>query len=409
MHIFSRFYAAEVLLALEYLHMLGIVYRDLKPENVLVRDDGHIMLTDFDLSFKCDVQPKLMKCPLSSSSSSSGRFNLLRSFSVSSSMSSTSTRSQTQQESSVNCMLPSACVIHPFLSCLPLANISSKAQQAQKKHQKHPLSMFFMKQSAKMRPKAEDVGDEVHVQTLNSKCEAESDAKHAKNQGADTIAYEESKNIESLRTPEAIGITNKTIKEDAESFNNKEGEAPRAVNALDEDSLCLELVAEPTQARSMSFVGTHEYLSPEMIAGQGHGNAVDWWTFGIFLFELIYGRTPFKGACNEQTLLNIIKQELRFPEWGHVHVGEHAKSLIEGLLVKDPRQRLGSLKGAAEIKQHPFFRGVNWALIRSTQPPEVPKMKRTSSYRHHQQHHHHHHHHDVSRVASKPFPHFDYF
>ncbi|VAI47630.1 unnamed protein product [Triticum turgidum subsp. durum] len=48
----ARFYAAEVLLALEYLHMLGVVYRDLKPENVLVRDDGHIMLSDFDLSLQ---------------------------------------------------------------------------------------------------------------------------------------------------------------------------------------------------------------------------------------------------------------------------------------------------------------------------------------------------------------------
>ena len=56
-----RFYVAEVLLALEYLHMLGIVYRDLKPENVLVRDDGHIMLSDFDLSLRCAVSPTLVK------------------------------------------------------------------------------------------------------------------------------------------------------------------------------------------------------------------------------------------------------------------------------------------------------------------------------------------------------------
>lgn len=56
----ARFYAAEILLALEYLHMLGIVYRDLKPENVLVREDGHIMLSDFDLSLCCTFSPTLM-------------------------------------------------------------------------------------------------------------------------------------------------------------------------------------------------------------------------------------------------------------------------------------------------------------------------------------------------------------
>uniref|UniRef100_A0A453KII2 non-specific serine/threonine protein kinase n=2 Tax=Aegilops tauschii subsp. strangulata TaxID=200361 RepID=A0A453KII2_AEGTS len=57
----AKFYVAEVLLALEYLHMLGIIYRDLKPENVLVREDGHIMLSDFDLSLRCDVSPTLLK------------------------------------------------------------------------------------------------------------------------------------------------------------------------------------------------------------------------------------------------------------------------------------------------------------------------------------------------------------
>ncbi|KOM27189.1 hypothetical protein LR48_Vigan404s004000 [Vigna angularis] len=49
------------------------------------------------------------------------------------------------------------------------------------------------------------------------------------------------------------------------------------------------LIAEPTNARSMSFVGTHEYLAPEIIKGEGHGSVVDWWTFGIFLYELLFG------------------------------------------------------------------------------------------------------------------------
>ena len=46
-----------------------------------------------------------------------------------------------------------------------------------------------------------------------------------------------------------------------------------------------ELIAEPTGARSVSFVGTHEYLAPEIIKGEGHGSAVDWWTFGVFLYD----------------------------------------------------------------------------------------------------------------------------
>ncbi|KAK1581365.1 hypothetical protein Q3G72_005432 [Acer saccharum] len=77
-----------------------------------------------------------------------------------------------------------------------------------------------------------------------------------------------------------------------------------------------ELIAEPTNARSMSFVafvGTHEYLAPEIIKGEGHGSAVDWWNFRIFLHELLFSKTPFKGSENRATLFNVAGQPLRFP------------------------------------------------------------------------------------------------
>jgi len=131
------------------------------------------------------------------------------------------------------------------------------------------------------------------------------------------------------------------------------------------------LIAEPTNARSMSFVGTHEYLAPEIIRGDGHGSAVDWWTFGIFLYELLHGKTPFKGNGNRETLFNVVGQPLKFPEGSPASFA--AKDLIRGLLVKDPQKRLGCKRGATEIKQHPFFESVNWALIRSSLPPEIPK------------------------------------
>ncbi|KAG0452252.1 hypothetical protein HPP92_025801 [Vanilla planifolia] len=69
-------------------------------------------------------------------------------------------------------------------------------------------------------------------------------------------------------------------------------------------------------------------------------------------------------------MTNVICQSLEFPEMPVVSTS--ARDLIKGLLVKEPEHRLGSAKGAAEIKHHPFFGGVNWALIRCTEPPEVP-------------------------------------
>ncbi|KAF7137927.1 hypothetical protein RHSIM_Rhsim07G0035900 [Rhododendron simsii] len=250
----ARFYAAEVLLALEYLHMLGVVYRDLKPENVLVRDDGHIMLSDFDLSLRCAVSPTLIK---------TSSFN--------SKLSKTSSGSFCIQPT---CIEPTSVCIQP--ACFLPRLFPQKTK----------------KKTLKLRP---------------------------------------------------------------------EPGPP----------LLPELVAEPTAARSMSFVGTHEYLAPEIIKGEGHGSAVDWWTFGIFLHELLYGKTPFKGSGNRATLFNVVGQQLKFPESPATSYA--SRDLIRGLLVKEPQQRLGVKRGATEIKQHPFFEGVNWALIRCSTPPEIPR------------------------------------
>jgi serine/threonine protein kinase len=146
----------------------------------------------------------------------------------------------------------------------------------------------------------------------------------------------------------------------------------------DSDGSLLELMAEPANVKSMSFVGTHEYLAPEIIRNEGHGSAVDWWTFGIFIYELLHGATPFKGQGNKETLYNVIRQPLRFPEYSQV--SSTAKDLIKGLLVKEPQKRIAYKRGATEIKQHPFFEGVNWALIRGETPPHLPEPVDFSCY-----------------------------
>ncbi|XP_042398230.1 phototropin-1A-like [Zingiber officinale] len=200
-----RFYAAEVVVALEYLHCQGIIYRDLKPENILLQRDGHISLTDFDLS----------------------------------------------------CLTP----------CKP---------------------QLFL-------PKAED--------------------KKKQTRGAPPI-----------------------------------------------------FVAEPMRA-SNSFVGTEEYIAPEIITGAGHTSAVDWWALGILLYEMLYGYTPFRGKSRQKTFANVLHKDLRFP--GSISASLPAKQLIYRLLHRDPRNRLGSCHGANDVKQHPFFRGINWALVRCMNPPKL--------------------------------------
>ncbi|GAB4849245.1 Serine/threonine-protein kinase wag1 [Ancistrocladus abbreviatus] len=134
-----------------------------------------------------------------------------------------------------------------------------------------------------------------------------------------------------------------------------------------------QFVAEPTGAFSKSCVGTHEYLAPELVSGNGHGNGVDWWAFGVLIYELLYGSTPFKGVNKEATLRNIAStRDVVFPRADEEEEGmAEARDLIEKLLVKDMGRRLGSAKGAADIKRHPFFDGIKWPLIMSYRPPEV--------------------------------------
>lgn len=66
--------------------------------------------------------------------------------------------------------------------------------------------------------------------------------------------------------------------------------------------------------RTNSFVGTEEYIAPEVIKGSGHTSAVDWWTLGILVYEMLYGTTPFKGKNRNATFANILREDIPFPD-----------------------------------------------------------------------------------------------
>uniref|UniRef100_A0A6V7QW31 non-specific serine/threonine protein kinase n=1 Tax=Ananas comosus var. bracteatus TaxID=296719 RepID=A0A6V7QW31_ANACO len=183
-----RFYLAELVSALAHLHSLGIVYRDLKPENILLGADGHVTLTDFDLSRHLHRSPKTpapapSSSPLPAPPRSSHRRNLTRIL---------------------------------FASADPHGAALKKAR------------------SARVSP------------------------------------------VSRRRT----------------SFETE---------------------AAAETERSHSFVGTEEYVSPEVVRGEGHEFAVDWWALGILTYEMAFGRTPFRGRNRKETFRNVLTRHPEFP------------------------------------------------------------------------------------------------
>ncbi|KAI5067383.1 hypothetical protein GOP47_0017911 [Adiantum capillus-veneris] len=262
----TRFYAAEVVVALEYLHQKGIIYRDLKPENILIQGNGHIMLTDFDLSLVLpDKKPEAMP--------------------------------------------------HPELK---------------RKHKK-TLGAFF----SCFNP---------YFGEMTGASEANSCDEHP-------CASGETESCASL--PQEKGAQKFNF-----PFHMWPRKALRKAKQGRHASVC----------RSHSFVGTEEYVAPEVLWGKGHGFSVDWWTLGIFLYEMVYGKTPFKGLNRKETFYNILCREPEFPSQSFPLI-----DLIKKLLVKEAEARLGSFRGAEEIKKHPYFKGTAWKhLSEVARPPFVP-------------------------------------
>lgn len=124
--------------------------------------------------------------------------------------------------------------------------------------------------------------------------------------------------------------------------------------------------------RTNSFVGTEEYIAPEVIRGKGHTGAVDWWTLGILAYEMLYGFTPFKGEDAKQTFANILTKDITFPN--NNDVSRTCKDMIKKLLIKNEGKRLGSKSGAADLKKHPFFKRVKWSFLRNQEPPLIPVL-----------------------------------
>ena len=143
--------------------------------------------------------------------------------------------------------------------------------------------------------------------------------------------------------------------------------------------------------KNFNFAGSPEYVSPEIINYQGHSFMSDWWSFGILIYEMLYGFTPFFNIDKERMFDLILKGSISFPQYYNngeeqieYNVSDDAKTLISKLLEKNPGSRLGR-EGLDEIKKEPFFYYIdfddlNKKKLKALYIPDIDKNDLTKNF-----------------------------
>ena len=153
------------------------------------------------------------------------------------------------------------------------------------------------------------------------------------------------------------------------SDNNKKNELKENQKNIDDDDIDIN---PRSSRRGLTFVGTAEYVSPEVLGDKPAGFGADIWALGIMIYQMFCGRTPFKEKTNYLIFRKI--EELKIEYSSNVNITEEAKDLISKILVKEPSKRLGAGEKGTEydinhLKEHPFFKGIDWDNLHNKTPP----------------------------------------
>ena len=142
----------------------------------------------------------------------------------------------------------------------------------------------------------------------------------------------------------------------------------------------LSKILDEENDKAFTICGTPQYLAPEILLRKGYDKAVDWWSLGCVMYEMLAGKLPYAVKRGAKMSIKIYDQEVQYPS----NMNKDAKDFIQKLLIKNPSERLGSgPNGIEDIKNHPFFKDVNWknAEMQKIKPPFIPKLKSETDLR----------------------------